>query len=109
MADEDELADRVRAALSGTAVSEKRMFGGLAFLVEGHMVCASGQGGLLVRVDPSEAPRLLEQPGVETVQMGARGAMKGWVRVASPVLADDPALAAWVQRGLTRVRDLPPE
>ena len=100
MAYDEELAERVRAALAGEQVTEKRMFGGLAFLLGGSMgVCVSGQGGLMVRVDPADAPTLLEQPGVEPVRMGARGAVRGWVRVADDAVADDAVLAEWVRRG----------
>lgn len=99
MAYDEELADRVREALAGEQVTERRMFGGLAFLVRGAMaVAVSGAGGLMVRVDPSEAQVLLQQAGVEQVQMGGRAPLRGWVRVEAP--ADDTALAAWVRRGV---------
>ena len=104
MAYDEDLADRVRALLDGAA-TERRMFGGLAFLVDGSMCVATGADGLMVRVDPGDAPALLAQPGVEQVVMGARGPMTGWVRVATGAL-DDPALAVWVRRGVERARSL---
>jgi TfoX/Sxy family transcriptional regulator of competence genes len=110
MAYDHELADRIRDLTSGVLVEEKKMFGGLAFLVGGNMsVAASGQGGLMVRVDPSATEELLAEPGAEEFEMGGRGSMKGWVRVSPDVLADDKTLAEWVTRGVTYARSLPPK
>jgi len=104
-----ELADRIRAALAGEPVVEKKMFGGLAFLVGGNMsVAASGQGGLMVRVDPDETAALLREPGAAEFEMGGRGAMKGWLRVSADVL-DDGTLQAWVDRGVAYALSLPPK
>ena len=91
MAYDEELADRIRFTIGMDAeVVEKKMFGGLAFLAGGHMaVAASGQGGLLVRVDPDETATLVTEPGVERMQMGGRS-MDGWLRV-EPSLVDDDA------------------
>lgn len=108
MAYDEDLADRVREHLAGARVTEKRMFGGLAFLLGGNMaVAASGQGGLLVRVDPSESDRLLEEPGVEPMQMGGRAPMTGWLHVATDVIVDDDSLSRWVQRGVRYALTLP--
>jgi hypothetical protein len=86
------------------------MFGGLAFLLGGHMsVSASGQGGLLVRVDPADSDALLEEPGATLMQMGGRRPMDGWMRVAPEAVADDEALSRWVDRGLAYARSLPPK
>ncbi|MCW2600994.1 MAG: methyltransferase [Frankiales bacterium] len=110
MAYDVELAERIRELLSGGPVTEKKMFGGLAFLLGGNMsVAASGQGGLLVRVDPAETDALLEEPGAEVFDMGARGPMKGWLRVRDDVLDDDAVLAEWVRRGTAYARTLPPK
>jgi hypothetical protein len=85
------------------------MFGGLAYLVNGHMsVAASGQGGLMVRVEPDQTEALLTEPGADSFEMRGR-AMKGWLRVDGPALADDDALAAWVRRGVSYARSLPPK
>ena len=109
MAYDEDLADRIRVALSGVPVTEKKMFGGLAFLVGGNMsVAASGQGGLMVRVDPDQTEELLREPGAAEFEMGGRGAMKGWLRVSADVL-DDAALQAWVDRGVAYARSLPPK
>lgn len=103
------LADRLRLLLAGETVTEKKMFGGLAFLLHGHMaVAASGQGGILVRVDPAEAEALLAEPGVGPMEMRGRP-MKGWLRVGPEALDDDAVLRAWAGRGLAFVRTLPPE
>jgi len=104
---DEELADRIRATLEGEPVVEKKMFGGLAFLVGGNMsVAASGQGGLMVRVDPDETETLLQEPGAAEFEMGGRGAMKGWLRVDADVL-DDDTLQVWVDRGVAYARSLP--
>lgn len=110
MAYDLDLADRTRAALEGTpALTERKMFGGLAFLLHGHMaVVVSGQGGLMVRTDPDEAELLLTGPGVSQVEMRGRP-MSGWVRVDADRLAEAPALAAWIERGLTFAGSLPPK
>ena len=108
MAYDEDLAHRIRAELSGEKVAEKRMFGGLAFLIGGNMsVSASGSGGILVRVDPADTDVLLEEPGAEEFTMGGRGPMKGWLRVAPSALDDDATLARWVRRGVDYARSLP--
>jgi TfoX/Sxy family transcriptional regulator of competence genes len=110
MAYDEDLADRLRVALSGEPVAEKKMFGGLAFLVNGHMtVAASGQGGILARVDPDDGDALLDQPGIEEMRMGGRAGMRGWLRVDAEVVDDDAALRQWVTRSLAYVRTLPPK
>ena len=110
MAYDEALAARIREHAAGEPVVEKKMFGGLAFLLHGHMsVSASGQGGLLVRVDPADSDRLLAEPGVTLMQMGSRAPMDGWLRVAPEAVADDEALERWVERGLAFARSLPPK
>jgi TfoX/Sxy family transcriptional regulator of competence genes len=110
MAYDEALAARIRALTAGEPVVEKKMFGGLAFLLGGHMaVAASGQGGLLVRVEPSQTEALLHEPGAAPKEMGGRGAMAGWLRVAAEAVDDDETLATWVQRGLDHAGSLPPK
>lgn len=110
MAYDRELADRVRRVLAVEPVDERRTFGGVAFFLGGHMaVCASSQGGLMVRVAAGEAERLLAEPGAGPVTMGGRGPMTGWLRVAGPVLDDEAALRRWVQVGVARASSLPPK
>jgi TfoX/Sxy family transcriptional regulator of competence genes len=100
MFDED-LAARVRHLLTTRAdVTEKRMFGGLAFIVAGHMaVAASGHGGLMVRVPPERTAELLAEPGTRPMEM--RGThTKGWIRVDGGAAQDDDELARWVAIGV---------
>jgi TfoX/Sxy family transcriptional regulator of competence genes len=109
MAYDEDLAERIRGLLPDIPVTEKRMFGGLAFLVGGHMsVAVSGQGGLLVRVEPDRTEELLAEPGAGEMDMG-RGPTKGWVRVDADAVADDDALQRWVTRGVDYARTLPPK
>jgi TfoX/Sxy family transcriptional regulator of competence genes len=106
---DEALAARVRALLKGEdAISEKRMFGGLAFLLEGNMaVSASGNGGLMVRVDPAEGERLVASTVAVPMVMRGRE-MAGWLRVAEGLDSDDE-LATWVRRGTDYARTLPPK
>ncbi|TML52643.1 MAG: TfoX/Sxy family protein [Actinobacteria bacterium] len=107
MAYDEELAERIRALLADEpGLEEKKMFGGLAFLVGGNMaVAASGQGGLLVHVDPEESAALVETSPAYPMEMRGR-TMTGWLRVDSEHLGGDE-LAAWVERGVTFARSLP--
>ncbi|MEQ6902636.1 TfoX/Sxy family protein [Nocardioides sp. YIM 152588] len=108
MAYDEALADRIRDHLEGSpGLSEKKMFGGLAFLLGGNMaVVASGQGGLMVRVGPDAAPGLLA--GTPAVQVEMRGRpMNGWLRVPAEHLDEDADLETWVERGAEFARLLP--
>lgn len=107
MAYDRELADRLRELTQAEeGLSEKAMFGGLAFLIHGHMaVAASGQGGLMVRIDPARADVLVD--GVHVTRMVMRGkAMDGWLRVTADAIADDASLARYAEPGLTYARSL---
>ena len=108
MAYDEDLARRVRELLADERdVSEMRMFGGLAFLVGGNLsVAASGQGGLMVRVEPVETDALLAQPHVRRFEMRGRS-MQGWVRVDPEGVRTRRQLASWVRRGATYARSLP--
>jgi len=99
MAYDTELAARVRASLAAeSGLAEKRMFGGLAFLIDGSMTIAvSGHGGLMARVDPDESDALTERDGVAPMVMNRRP-MRGWLRVAPDVVEDDASLHEWVTR-----------
>ena len=110
MAYDEELAERIRDHLGGDhVVTEKKMFGGLAFLVGGNMaVAASGQGGLLVRVDPGDSDKLVARTGARPMEMRGRE-MRGWLRVDSEDVRSAPALATWVDRGIAYARSLPPK
>lgn len=105
---DEELADRIRGRLAGDPdVTEQRMFGGLAFLVHGNMaVAASGQGGLMVRVDPGSSSAFLDEPGVAPMEMRGRS-MKGWLRVDTSAVATAEALSRWVNEGVAYARTLP--
>jgi TfoX/Sxy family transcriptional regulator of competence genes len=108
MAYDDGLAVRVREAISGEpGVTEKRMFGGLAFLFHGNMaVSASSKGGLLLRIDPADVERLTEPPGVRRFQMRGRE-MDGWLSVDAEAVSDDEDLQRWVDTGIAYARSLP--
>ena len=108
MAHDEQLADRVRTLAADTPdLVEKKMFGGLAFLVGGNMaIAASGQGGLLVRVDPDEGDRLLETTAAEPFVMRGRP-MTGWLRIAGEAVTSDDDLRPWVERGVAHAASLP--
>jgi TfoX/Sxy family transcriptional regulator of competence genes len=105
---DEDLAERIRGLLgSEENLIEKKMFGGLSFLIGGNMaVAASGQGGLLVRVDPEESDDLVASTPATLMEMGGRS-MRGWLRVDSADVTSDEDLAAWVERGTTYARSLP--
>ena len=108
MAYDEQLAERIRR-LTGEepALTEKKMFGGLAFLVNSNMaIAASGQGGIMIRCAPEDTDALLREPGAEHVIMRGR-AMNGWLRVRSEAVADDGQLEPWVARALDYARRLP--
>ena len=109
MAYDEDLANRVREVVGREkGLTEKRMFGGLAFLINGNMaVSASGQGGLLLRVDPAETEVLVKDPAARPFEMRGRE-MDGWVRVDADEL-DDDAFAHWVRIGVTYAKTLPPK
>jgi TfoX/Sxy family transcriptional regulator of competence genes len=108
MAYDEDLAHRIRELVSTEeGVSEKRMFGGLAFLLDGNMaVSASGQGGLLLRVDPAETDALLGRPHAHPFEMRGR-VMRGWLRVDAEGLRTKRQLERWVVRGVAYARSLP--
>ena len=108
MAYDEELARRIRALVGDRAgLTEKKMFGGLAFLIGGNMaIAASGQGGILVRVDPEQSDELVTTTPAEPMEMRSRQ-MAGWLRVDTADVADDAALAGWVERGTKYAASLP--
>jgi TfoX/Sxy family transcriptional regulator of competence genes len=105
---DEELAGRIRELLAGeSGLKEQKMFGGLAFLIGGNMaVAASGQGGLLVRVDPEESEALTEATSARPMEMRGRE-MAGWLRVEADAVQTEDELAAWVERGASFARSLP--
>ena len=108
MAYDEALAQRIRDLASGTpGLTEKKMFGGLAFLVGGNMaIAASGQGGILVRVDPEESSDLVARTPAETMVMRGRP-MEGWLRIAAQHVQTKQSLAKWVERGTGYAASLP--
>jgi TfoX/Sxy family transcriptional regulator of competence genes len=110
MAYDEDLANRIRELTSAErGVEEKRMFGGLAFLINGNMsVAASGRGGLMVRVPPDETDALLGREHVEPMVMGGRE-MRGWLRIGDDGVRTKRQLTSWVTRGLDFAKSLPPK
>jgi hypothetical protein len=108
MAYDEDLANRIRELIpSDLDVTEQRMFGGLAFLVAGNMsVAASGQGGLMVRVDPEATEGLVTKPHVRPFEMRGRP-MQGWLRVDPEGIRTKRQLEPWVKRGVAYARSLP--
>ena len=108
MAYDEDLANRIRELIAGDAdVTEQRMFGGLAFLVGGNMsVAASGQGGLMVRVDPQDSDALLAEPHTRPFEMPGRE-LQGWLRVDDGGVRTKRQLEPWVRRGVSYARSLP--
>ncbi|HEV7854536.1 MAG TPA: TfoX/Sxy family protein [Mycobacterium sp.] len=110
MAYDEDLADRIRELLGAhKGVEEKRMFGGLAFLINGNMsVAASGRGGLMVRVPPTETDSLLSREHVEPMVMAGRET-RGWLRVSADGVKTKRQLRSWVTRGVDYAKSLPPK
>jgi len=110
MAYDEDLANRLRELLAEEpGVTEKRMFGGLAFLVGGHLsVAASGRGGLMVRIDPDETDALLAKPHAGPFEMRGR-AVQGWLRIDDDGVRTRRGLEPWVRRGVAYARSLPPK
>lgn len=110
MAYDEDLAERIRELITAThAVTEQKMFGGLAFLVGGHMaIAASGEGGLLVRADPAVSERLVATTKAEEMVMRGRP-MLGWLRVAAVDVRTKPQLRTWVNLGAGYAASLPPK
>jgi TfoX/Sxy family transcriptional regulator of competence genes len=111
MAFDEDMANRLRELLAGRdAITEKKMFGGLAFLLHGHMtVAASRTGGLLVRVNPAEADEALGRRHAMPMEMGAGRRPEGWILVAPEGVKTKRQLEPWVRRSLAFVETLPPK
>jgi len=110
MAYDEDLADRIRELIAAQpGVEEKRMFGGLAFLINGNMsVAVSARGGLMVRVPPDETEKLLAREHVEPMVMAGRET-RGWLRVGVEGVKTKRQLQSWVSRGVERATSLPPK
>jgi TfoX/Sxy family transcriptional regulator of competence genes len=105
---DEDLADRIRQLIGAERqLSEKKMFGGLAFLIAGNMaIAASGQGGLLVRVDPEASEHLVAATKARPAVMRGRE-MPGWLRVDAGDVTTKRQLARWVDVGVAYARSLP--
>jgi TfoX/Sxy family transcriptional regulator of competence genes len=110
MAYDQELADRIRRLIGGVpGLTEKKMFGGLAFLIAGNMaIAASSQGGAMIRVDPQQSDALVATTAASLVEMRGRP-MPGWLHVGSDDLRSDDQLAPWVDMGAGYAQALPPK
>jgi TfoX/Sxy family transcriptional regulator of competence genes len=107
---DEDLAERIRERVADEdGLTEKRMFGGLAFLINGNMaVSASGQGGMMLRVDPAQTDELVQAPHARRFEMRGRE-MDGWLRVDPAAIATESDLARWVGIGVAYARSLPPK
>ena len=110
MAYDEDLANRVRELIAAEdGLTEKKMFGGLAFMIAGNMsVGVSGQGGLMVRVEPDQTNVLIAKPHARPFEMRGRE-MQGWVRVDADGVRTKRQLEPWVRRGVAYARTLPPK
>lgn len=108
MAYDEDLANRIRELTADQpALTEKRMFGGLAFLINGNMaIAASGQGGIMVRVDPEQSDAIVARSKARPAVMRGRP-MQGWLRVDADDLRTKRQLARWVEAGTSYARSLP--
>ena len=107
MAYDEGLAERIREVLPENGVDEKKMFGGLSFMLQGNMACGIIKDDLLVRVGREDYERYLKEPHVHTMTKPMRRPMRGFVMVDAVGLEEDEALAAWVQRGVDYALALP--
>jgi TfoX/Sxy family transcriptional regulator of competence genes len=106
---DEQLADRVRGVLAfRDSVSERKMFGGLAFMLAGNMACGIIGGELMVRLSPEDAERALREPGVRPMDFTGRP-MKGIVYISPEAIATDAALAAWVDEAAVHAASMPPK
>jgi hypothetical protein len=106
---DEELSNRIRRLLGDRVTEEKKIFGGLAFMIGGNMaISSSSNGGILVRVDPADGPQLADTTAAQLMEMRGKS-MPGWLRVAAADVADDEALAPWVERGAAYAASLPPK
>lgn len=109
MAYDEALASWIRTLLGDRAAEEKKVFGGLAFMIGGNMaISASGNGGIVVRVDPADSERLVATTSARPMEMRGR-TMAGWLRVDAPDVSDDRTLSEWVERGAAYAGSLPPK
>jgi len=105
----EELASRMREVIGGRdGVSERKMFGGIAWMVNGNMACGTLGDDLMVRLGPDEAERALGEPHVGPMQFTGR-TMRGFISVDAAGIADDMDLARWIDAGASHAASLPPK
>ncbi|PAZ14363.1 RNA methyltransferase [Streptomyces sp. SA15] len=109
MAYDEGLAERIRQRLGAEPdITEKRMFGGIAFLHRGNMAVGVSGDDLMVRVGPDDADAALARPGARVFDMTGRP-MRGWILVAGTALKEDDVLDEWIDKGRTFASSLPPK
>ena len=109
MAYSEALAARIRAQLADReGVTERKMFGGVGWMIDGNMACGTMGDGLLVRLAPEDGDTALAEPGVQLMEMGKR-TMRGFIVVEAAIVAADEQLARWVSRGVAHAASLPPK
>ena len=110
MAYDEGVADRVRGLVADeSGLTEKKMFGGIAFLINGNMACGVNQSALIVRIDPATQPNAMAEPGVRDFDLSGGRPMKGWIMVDPDGYARAAQLKKWVARGVAFARGLPPK
>jgi TfoX/Sxy family transcriptional regulator of competence genes len=102
------LAERIRSQLNGVSFEEKKMFGGVGFLLNGNMACGVNKDNLIVRIDPEKQNTLLKKPHAKTFDLTGKP-MKGWLVVEAGGIKTDKQLSAWVKEGLEFASTLPPK
>jgi TfoX/Sxy family transcriptional regulator of competence genes len=108
MAFDESLAERIRQRLARyNNVQEKKMFGGLGFLLNGNLLVGVRKDSLLVRLDPDESDQALDDPHISEFRITGRGTMKGWLVVDQKGIESDEQLKGWLQRALKFVETLP--
>lgn len=101
-----QLAERIRSELNGTPFVEKKMFGGVGFLINGNLACGVNKEDMIVRVDPKRHPSLLKKPHVRPFDMSGRP-MKGWLVVEADGVKTEKQLNRWIKEGVEFASSLP--
>jgi TfoX/Sxy family transcriptional regulator of competence genes len=105
----EQLAERIRGALAKRErVTERKMFGGVAWMIDGNMAVGTAGDDLMVRLDPDDGDRALQEPGARLMEMGKR-TMRGFLAVDAQVIAEDAELERWIARGAAYAESLPPK
>ena len=108
MAYDLKLAERIRSELNGMPSVEKKMFGGVGFLLNGNMACGVNQDDLIVRVDPEKHSPLLKKPHTKPFDLTGKP-MKGWLLVEADGVKTEKQLSTWIKEGVDFALTLPPK